>query len=216
MKLRILAAALTASLALMACSGSDDFVNEYESLNGQETSGGSTYLELNIREDHRFTIATEEQVRDLLDKGNGAIYFGFPECPWCRNAVPVIDEAAEAVNLDEILYLNVMEMRDQKSRDADGEIVTDKEGTDFYYYLLEQLGDLAPAYTSLEDPNERRILVPLVAVVVGGNVVDTHLSTVDSQEDPYTPLTDEQHTELLDIYKQMFSRIPGCGEYACE
>lgn len=210
------AVVLTAALALAACGGSNDpFVNEYEELNGEENSGGREYMSMDIHDEHRFKMATEEEVRELLTDGDGAIYFGFPECPWCRNAVPVMDEAAAAVNLDEIHYVNVFDMRDQKTL-VDGEIVVDKEGTDFYYYLLEQLGDKAPLYTSLEDPNEHRITVPLIAVVIGGNVVETHLGTVESQEDPYVPLTDEQRQELKDIYATMFSRIPGCGEYFCE
>ena len=208
------ALALAAGLMLASCSGAsnDGFVKEYEELNGQKSSGENTYMDVNIPDDHRFVTASEEQVRELLTNGNGAIFFGFPECPWCRNAVPVMNEAAEAVNLDEIYYVNVDEMRDQKALNEDGEIVTDKEGSDFYYYLLEELGDQAPEYTALKDPNERRITVPLVAVVVGGNVVTTHLGTVDSQEDPYVPLTSEQHDELLDTYKTIFSRIPGCSE----
>ncbi|MFT0848240.1 thioredoxin family protein [Actinomycetaceae bacterium L2_0104] len=214
------ALALATGLMLASCAGGSDdaFVNEYEELNGQETSNGQTYLAMDIPDDHRFTTATEEQVRQLLTDGDGAIFFGFPECPWCRNAVPVMDEAAEAVNLDEIYYVNVHDMRDEKALDENDEIVVDKEGTEFYYYLLEELGDQAPEYSSLEDPSERRISVPLVAVVVGGDVITTHLGTVDSQEDPYVPLTEEQHNELLESYKTIFTRIPGCSEdeYICE
>ncbi|MFN8049696.1 MAG: hypothetical protein U0P48_14145 [Ancrocorticia sp.] len=221
------ALALAAGLMLASCSSggggeaagtgtsrptNEAFITEYEELNGQESSGENTYMEMDIPDNHRFVTASEEQVRELLTDGDGAIYFGFPQCPWCRNAVPVMNEAAEAVNLDEIYYVNVYDMRDQKARNEDGEIVTDKEGTEFYYYLLEELGDQAPEYSSLEDPTERRITVPLVAVVVGGNVVTTHLGTVDSQEDPYVPLTTEQHDELLETYKTIFSRIPGCSE----
>lgn len=107
-------------------------------------------------------------MRELLTDGDGAIYFGFPQCPWCRNAVPVMNEAAEAVNLDEIYYVNVpYHMRDQKARNEDGEIVTDRANTEFYYYLLEEIGDQAPEYSSLIIAHERRITVPLVAVVVG-------------------------------------------------
>ncbi len=221
------ALALVAGLMLASCSSgstggegstgtprptNEAFITEYEELNGQKSSGENTYMELDIPDDHRFVTASEEQVRDLLTDGDGAIFFGFPECPWCRNAVPVMNEAAEAVNLDEIYYVNVHEMRDEKARNDNGEIVTDKEGTEFYYYLLEKLGDQAPEYKALEDPNERRISVPLVAIVVDGKVVTTHLGTVESQEDPYIPLTAEQHDELLDIYKKSFSRIPGCSE----
>ena len=34
-----------------------------------------------------------------------------------------------------------------------------------------------------------------------------HLSTVDSQNDPYTALTEEQTTELKNIYQELFDKI---------
>ncbi|AZN31174.1 hypothetical protein EJO69_11095 [Flaviflexus salsibiostraticola] len=215
-RFRHIAALLAATLMLGACSsGSDDpFVQEYESLNGEEARGGRAYLELDIRDEHRFRPSSEDEIRNLLDDGDGAIYFGFPECPWCRSAVGPMDEAAEAVNLDEIHYLNVSEIRDQKSVNASGDVIVTDEGTDFYGFLLDELGDFAPEYPDV--PGERRILVPLVAIVVGGEIVDSHLGTVESQTDPYEGMTDEQRTELIDLYREKFSQIPGCGEFYCE
>lgn len=209
---------LAAAIALASCSGGSDdaFVNEYEDLNGVENANGAEHMAMDIPDDHRFVYASEEELRELLTDGNGAIYFGFPECPWCRNAVPAMDEAAKTMNLDEIHYLNVYDIRDQKSLDENGEIVVDEEGTDFYYYLLEELGDHAPEYGSLDDPSERRISVPLVVAVVNGNVVANHLGTVESQTDPSVPMTDDQHQELVNAYMSMFAGIPGCGIDICE
>lgn len=217
---RLAVVALTAltAIALASCGGSasDTFAAEYESLNGEQGANGNSYTSVEIPADHRFVIASEAQVRELFTDGSGAIYFGFPECPWCRNAVPLLNEAAAAVDLDEIYYVNVREMRDQKSRGEDGEIVVETEGSEFYYYLLSELGDQAPEYGSLEDPAERRITVPLVVVVVDGEVVSTHLGTLDSQTDPSVALTPEQQQELKDLYVGMFSAIPGCGPSVCE
>lgn len=210
-------AAVAASLVLMACTApTDPFIIEHDALSGQRTANGDEYLAVDVPEDHRFETASEDQIRRLLEGGDGAIYFGFPECPWCRVAVPVMNEAATAVHLEEIHYLNVRQIRDQKARTAEGQIVVDEEGTEFYQYLLEELGDFAPEYAALEDPTERRILVPLVAAVVGGNVVEVHLGTVASHTDPYAPLTEEQKSELLGVYKGLFTRISGCGEQFCE
>ncbi|WP_054953148.1 hypothetical protein [Flaviflexus massiliensis] len=215
--LRRLAILTTATLMLTACQSdtSDSFISEYEGLNGVVSEGGE-YMEVSIPEDHRFLPATEEQVRELLDDGDGAIYFGFPECPWCRNAVSPLTEAAAAVNLDQIHYVNVSEIRDQKSVDDDGEVVTEEEGTDYYEFLLDELGDHAPEYPGMEGSGERRILVPLVAVVVDGEVVSNHLGTVESQTDPSIPLDGLQRQELIGIYSAMFEEIPGCGPTYCE
>ena len=43
--------------------------------------------------------------------------------------------------------------------------------------------------------------------VKDGKALDLHVSTLDSQEDPYTALTDEQKKELKDIYKEMIKKV---------
>lgn len=204
-RLSRIAVLLTASALMLGGCGEDSddsFAAEYESLNGQAGRGGA-HPEVDIADDHRFHPASEGEVRELLEGGDGAIYFGFPECPWCRNAVGAMDEAAKAVDLDQIHYVNVAEMRDQ--RDVRGEI--DEEGSDFYTFLLDELGEFAPEHPQVE--GERRILVPLVAVVLDGEVVSSHLGTVPSQTDPSIPMTDAQQAELVDIYSEQFSQIPG-------
>lgn len=210
---------LLAGILLSGCSSqtTNAFKEEHESLNNEKTSSGKDYMDVTIPDDHRFVYAEEDALLELLQNGTGVVYFGFPQCPWCRNAVPVIDEAAKAVNLEEIYYLNVYDIRDKKSLDSNGTIVTETEGSDLYNQILDILGDTLPEYQDLGDPSLRRIYVPLVMVIVEGEVVASHLSTVDSQEDPYVPLTQEQHDELYTIYTEMFSNIPGCGpqKYLC-
>lgn len=174
---------------------SDAFIEEYAELNGQSTQRGVPYLEVDIPEDHRFVPASEEEIRDLLDDGDGVIYFGFPSCPWCRNAVGPLDEAAKEVDL-EINYVNPSTMREQRAR----------AGDDYYELLLEELGEFAPEHP--QRPGERTILVPLVATVVDGEVVAAHLGSAPSQTDPSQALTQTQHDELVGIYTDQFSQIP--------
>ncbi|MEZ7897749.1 MAG: hypothetical protein QMB98_02915 [Flaviflexus sp.] len=195
---------------------SAEFIEEYEGLNGGTNSRGAEYMDVTIPEDHRFLPSSEAEIRELLEDGDGAIYFGFPECPWCRNAVGPLNEAAAAVNLEQIHYVNVSDMRGQKSRGQGNNVEVDEEATEFYEYLLEELGEFAPEYPGLEGSGERRILVPLVVTVVEGEVVSSHLGTVESQTDPTIPLDDEQRQELISTYSEMFEEIPGCGPLYCE
>ena len=81
------------------------FKLEYEALNGQKAENGSTYMDVNISNDNKIVYADYDQIFDVLD-GTGVIYFGFPECPWCRNAAPVLLEAAEETAIEQIYYLN--------------------------------------------------------------------------------------------------------------
>ncbi|MDD2378139.1 MAG: thioredoxin family protein [Bacilli bacterium] len=190
------------------------FKEEYQLLNGKEATNGNTYTKVELDSDNRFVYADFEQIKEVI-KGTGVIYFGFPECPWCRNAVPVIEEAAKEVGLEKIYYLNVADIRDQKELDENGNVVTINEGTEEYKELLELLHDSLPVYKGLNDPTIKRIYVPLVMTFKNGKVIDSHLSTVDSQENPYIDLTDEQAEELLQIYKDSFSQVSGFCPTEC-
>lgn len=208
--LAFMAAILAAILVLSGCSrgestGDAAITQEYAALNGSTTESGNEYLDVNLPDDHRFTTATDRDIINLLENGSGIIYFGFPECPWCRNMMPVLDEAAKDSDVDQIHYLNVREIRDTRSLAEDGTVVIDEPGSTSYAEILAELGDFAPEYTGLNDPTQRRIYVPLVVAVRDGKVVGSHMSTVDSQTDPYIALTEEQHDELLGIYQDLMS-----------
>ncbi len=212
------------ALVLVGCNQTDTeteldsvkFKKEYEALNGTMNDAGVEYLTVEIPEANRLVYATEEEIIEIFEGGSGVIFFGFPECPWCRSAINVMNEAAKEASLGRIHYVNVLEMRDAKSLNSNGEIVVDEAGSDFYYKLLEYLGDSAPVYPGLDSEDERRILVPLVVSVTYGEIADVHMGTLDSHTDPYVPLTDAQVEELKNIYKDGFSAVSACTiEVAC-
>lgn len=185
------------------------FKLEYESLNGKEANNRE-YLEVTIPSDNNIVYTDYDQVFDVLD-GTGVIYFGFPECPWCRNAVPVLLEAAKESGLDEIYYLNNQEDRDTKVL-KDGEVVTEKEGSSNYNKLLEKLGDKASVYEGLNDDSIKRLYYPTVVFVKNGEIIDYIEGTVDSQTDPYTPLNENQKEELKDKYRSAMSNLQSCDQ----
>lgn len=187
------------------------FKEEYEALNGTSNTNNVLYMDVEIADDNRFVYATQQEILDIFNGGTGVIYFGFPECPWCRNTVNVIDEAAKSVSLGKIYYMNVSEMRDTLTLDDDGEIVVEDEGSEFYREVLGLLGNYAPVYPGLNDDLYRRILVPLVVSVVNGEIVSSHMGTVDSQDNPYEALDETQYDELFSIYKDAFIQVVSCG-----
>lgn len=205
-------------MSLVGCSStpSDPFITEYEALNGTTTEAGMTYLDLDIPEDHRFVLSDEETILDIFDGGSGVIYFGFPECPWCRSALMVMQEAAKDVSLGRIHYMNVLDIRNELSLDDDGNVVVDKEGSDFYNQVLEYLGEYAPLYPGLEETGERRILVPLVVSVVEGEITFSHSGTVETHTNPFEPMDEISREALLNIYKEGFLTVTSCSiEVVC-
>lgn len=175
------------------------FDAEYTALNGQKNSSGVLYKEMTIG-DNVFKYSNFEEINEVIRNGTGVILFGFPECPWCRTAIPVLNDVARNENIKEILYLNVKELRDSKKLDASGNVVTEKEGAQGYAELLTLLGEHVDEYEGLNDPTIKRLYVPAVVFVKEGVIQLYHVSTVESQTDPYVPLTKAQYDELYKIY----------------
>ena len=181
------------------------FKEEYEKLNNKEVNE-KKYLNISIDEKNPIKYKTEDEIVDIIKNKTGIIYLGYPECPWCRNAVPVLLEAAKQTGIDEIYYLNMHDIRDKKEL-IDGKIVTVEEGTEGYKKILEAVGDKASIYKDLNDDSIRRIYVPLVIFIDKGNIVAMQEATVESQKDPYIKLDEEQTKELLNIYKDNIHKM---------
>lgn len=181
---------------------SKKFKEEYESLN-------KTHKPITINKNNPIKYADYDEIVNLIKSGTGVIYFGFPECPWCRNAVPVLLEAAEELELKEIYYFNALDMRDIKKLDENGKIVTTKEGTKEYYELVNLLSDYLGEYEGLNDKEIKRLYFPTVVFVKEGKVLGLNVSTVESQLDPMVDLNEKQKAELKNIYETYMSQVLG-------
>ena len=184
-----------------------NFKEEYESLNGQKNDNGKEYVNISVDEENPFVYASYDEVVDIIENGTGVIYFGFPECPWCRNAVPVLIDAAQELGVDKIYYYNALSIRDTKSLDENGNIVTDKKGTDEYYKLVDLLSNVLTPYEGLNDESIKRLYFPTVVYVKDGEVLASTIGTVDSQEDPYIKLTNDQYNELKNTYMDNMNKV---------
>lgn len=177
------------------------FKEEYEKLNGvYNEQTNHHYKAIEILENSNVEYKSANEIIDILKNGTGVIYFGFPECPWCRNLVPLLVEAIQEYNVS-FYYYNAREIRDTKHMDEDGQVVIDKEGTAEYYEILSLLGNYASEYSGITD-SSKRLYFPTVVFVRNGQIIDVHEGTLDDQEDPYTELTEEQKSKLLTILEK--------------
>lgn len=192
------------------------FKEEYEALNCKEDDEDCKNLTLDIEKDNPIVYSSYEEIFKLLEDGTGVIYFGFPGCPWCRNLVPVMIDAAEEVGITEIYYLNNREDRNTIELDSKGKPKTTKEGTDNYFKLLEEIGTFASNYTVYDkndkevELEEKRLYFPTILVVKDGQVVAFHEATVKSQENPYVALTEDQVKELKDTLVDKMTKTIIC------
>lgn len=181
-----------------------NFEKEYEKLNNRVNSNNNkVYPTVDISSDNPIKYSSYDEIFQILESGTGVIYLGFPECPWCRNLVPVLLSAAKEVELDTLYYLNISEDRDLLLLDENKNIITEKEGNKKYFELVSKLDQILDEYIltandgSEVKTGEKRIYLPLVIFVKNGEIVGYHDGTVESQEDPYVALTDRENEELL-------------------
>lgn len=177
-----------------------NFKNEYEEINGKKIENTDySYMNISIQDNNAVEYKDETEIIDILKTGTGVIYFGFPECPWCRNLVPVLVNTISDYSAGPIYYFNARSIRDTKSLDENGNIVVEKEGTKEYYEIVDILKDHLGSYDGLNDESIKRLYFPTVVFVKDGEIKQVHIGTVDSQEDPFTPLNEEQNTELVSM-----------------
>jgi len=170
-------------LLLVGCkanfeSQSLELKEEYEELNN---SG----IVVNIDEEVKVKILTNENVIEFLNNDTGIVYFGFPSCPWCRNILPVLID--EMIENDKILYyVNIRnlksEVKEKVQNYLSDYLVTDSLGNTIFY-------------------------VPDVYAIKDGKIQSHHLGSVSSQTNPGISLTSEQKNELANIYQNLINSI---------
>lgn len=183
------------------------FKEEYEKLNGvYNDKTNHYYMNVNILENSNVKYKNANEIIDILKNGTGVIYFGFPECPWCRNLVPILVDTLNEYTMP-FYYYNAYEIRDNKHLDDNGDIVVDKEGTKEYYEIVDILKDYLGEYSGLNDNSIKRLYFPTIVFVKEGKILYVHTGTLDSQEDPSVSLTDEQKNELANIISVYATKV---------
>lgn len=192
------------------------FKEEYESLSGQPVRADkeTTYIDVPVGMDNPFVFLSAEELLELK-QGRVLVYMGAAWCPWCRQAVPIIDEVADVPQIETIYYVDLTEERDAFAM-QDGKLVKTKEGSDAYYQLLSLMDEYLSPYVITDedgtqvDTGEKRILLPTLAVMEQGKVVSaqTLVYTLDEGQSVYDPLRPEQYDELYDmISDQMIGNV---------
>lgn len=180
----------------------EKFKEEYESLNGTESSSGKTIRSLSISKDNPIIYSSAKEIIEMMDKEESfAVYFGFATCPWCRSVLPSLFEVAADLEIDKIYYVDVKDIRDTMVLNEENEAVTEKSGTDDYYKLLEKFDSVLSTYQLTTedgekiDTGEKRIYAPNIVSVLGGKPQGLTTGISDSQTDGYMELTKDMQKE---------------------
>ena len=157
------------------------FKEEYEALNDKG-------IVVEVDRDVNIKYLQTNEVVDLLENKTGIIYFGFPGCPWCRNIVPILFDIAKENN-QTIYYFNPSGLRGTSNEE------------------FEKIMNILNNYLETNENGEKTLYVPDVYFVKDGDIVGHHLGSASSQTNPYEALTEVQKQELINIYKELISKM---------
>lgn len=137
---------------------------------------------------HAFVPLKMSEVPTMLDeKTSGIFYFGYATCPWCIEAVPIMNEVAKELELS-IYYIN-------KKASSSDEAST-KQVEQRLTEILEK-----------DEQGEPHLYVPEVVIVKDGKIVGHNLGTVDGHDAHERKMSSEEQRKLKEIYKKLFQLI---------
>lgn len=120
----------------------------------------------------------EEILHDLVNKKQGVYYFGFPECPWCIELLPILDK--ELARAKGTAY--VVNTRADHYTEEDDELLTD------FYVQYTKEADLS---------------VPFVVAINHSGDVKVHSGTLDAHNAAERKLTSQQTERLSHLMDEL-------------
>lgn len=145
-----------------------------------------------ISEYNYYVYKNAEEIIKILEHGTGAVYLGFPECPWCGAYVPMLNEVADTYGLEKIYYYNILEARQNNTED--------------YQKIVSILNN----HLRYDDEGNKRIFVPAVIFVQNGEIIgfdDETSYDTKGLETPEEYWTDEEKKDLKNKLSSYISTI---------
>ncbi len=217
-------------MSLTACSSQKEkisdalkFKEEYESFNG-EKNDYFKYRNLSINENNPFVYTTAEDiVKKIENEETFIVYFGDPECPWCRSVIEQAIESANENSVEKIYYVRIWNgfhneiLRDEYELKDSNPIIKSK-GTDAYYKLLEYFGELLENYTltdendSVVEVGEKRIFAPNFVSIKNGKAEEIISGISEKQENFNSELSEEILKEENEIFDKFYLTTKICTD----
>lgn len=138
--------------------------------------------------DAEFEAMEFGQAIELFEnQGDGLLYFGFPDCPWCQEVLPLLKQAADSQGVT-VHYI--------RTRDDNKELLyTEEQKTAITPYLAE--------YIKENKEGKPTLYVPLIVAVKDGKVVSGHQGTVDEHDAHERKMTDDEKKQVEDDLLQI-------------
>ena len=202
---------------------SEKFKEEYESFNGKKNNYFE-YRTLSINDDNPFVYSTAEDiVKRIENKETFIVYFGDPECPWCRSVIEEAVASANEIDIEKIYYVRMWDgFHNEILRDTyeleDGTPKEKSKGTEAYYKLLNYFFNLLEDYTltddndNIVDVGEKRLFAPSFISIENGNAKELIQGISEKQESYNSKLTEEIKNEEKEIFDKFYKKTILCSD----
>ncbi len=174
----------TAESANKPCDALDPCEEETIAANMQEYTG--------LQGEHVFV---QIEYRDLLsmieEKETAVIYLGRPTCPWCQEAVPILNAVAKEYD-SSVYYVNTRSDYSQSTA-----------GTEDRNALVEFM----EAVLDENEEGEKTLYIPDVLFLKEGQIVANHIGTAGDYDAHERTMNEEEIAELTQIYRDAFALL---------
>ena len=106
-----------------------------------------------VAKNNVFVYRNIDEIINILEKGTGIVYLGFPECKWCQRYTKYLNEVAMDMGISKIYYYNIREDR--------------KLNTENYQKIVSILEN----YLQNDEEGNKRIYVPSAIALKKGEIV---------------------------------------------
>lgn len=150
-----------------------------------------------VAKNNVFVYRNIDEIINILEKGTGIVYLGFPECKWCQRYTKYLNEVAMDMGISKIYYYNICEDR--------------KLNTENYHKIVSILEN----YLQNDEEGNKRIYVPSVIALKKGEIVGFDDETAWDTKGFETPDEYWNTDEVNDLKEKLEKMIADTGSNIC-
>lgn len=150
-----------------------------------------------VAKNNVFVYRNIDEIINILEKGTGIVYLGFPECKWCQRYTKYLNEVAMDMGISKIYYYNIREDR--------------KLNTENYQKIVSILEN----YLQNDEEGNKRIYVPSVIALKKGEIVGFDDETAWDTKGFETPDEYWNTDEVKDLKEKLEKMIADTGSNIC-
>lgn len=129
-------------------------------------------------------ISFDKAYKMVEDKETCLLFLSFVDCPWCKAALPVLQETSNLYSETKTYYVDV----------AREERVNGEDTYDKFFALAEPF---------LKELGDDKIYMPTFIFLKDGEIVKYHVGTIDGAKE----LSEEQTQKLMNIFKEGYELL---------